>query len=61
MNAENVPPIDHGKGIDEYYRKKREDSKREHEKLSKMIAEGRPRAEIIKQEEIALRAGDTGD
>ena len=53
--------VDHDKGIDEYYRRKQEASRREHEKLSKMIAEGKPRAEIIKQEEIMLRAGDTGD
>jgi len=53
--------IDHGKGIDDYYRRKREDARREHEKLTQMKKDGAPWQEIQKQEERWLQAGDTGD
>ena len=47
--------------IDRYYEKKREDSKREYAKLKEMIEGGESREKIIRQEEIALDAGYTGD
>jgi hypothetical protein len=54
-------PVDHGKGIDAYYEGKRQDMKREHEKLTKMIADGASPQEIEKQRERVLDAGYTGD
>jgi len=53
--------FDHGKGIDAYYEGKRQDMLREHEKLTKMIADGASRQEIEKQRERMYDAGNTGD
>ena len=54
-------PVDHGKGIDAYYERKRQDMKREHEKLTKMIADGASSQEIQKQRDRMYDAGNTGD
>ena len=54
-------PVDHGKGIDAYYERKRQDLKVENEKMVKMIADGASREEIQKQIDRVLSAGYTGD
>lgn len=53
--------VDHGKGIDAYYERKRQDMLREHEKLTKMIDDGASPQEIEKQRERVNDAGYTGD
>lgn len=54
-------PVDHGAGIDAYYRRKREDRDREHAKYVQMKREGVSSQELAKQEQIWLDAGNTGD
>ena len=54
-------PVDHGKGIDDFYRRKREDGQRDHAKMMQMINDGYPRSEIQKQEQRWLEVSDCGD
>lgn len=48
-------------GIDDYYKRKQDASRREHQVLVEMIQRGASSEEISKQQQIALDAGDTGD
>ena len=52
---------DHGKGIDDYYRRCRERYEAENAKLMQMIKDGAPAKDISRQREITNNAGDTGD
>lgn len=54
-------PIDHGKGIDDYYKRKREAGEREREKLREMRKAGASSYELQKQEQRAIDAADCGD
>jgi hypothetical protein len=59
--TEQKQPFDHGKAIDAFYERKRQDMKRESEKLAKMIADGASTEEIQKQSDRVVSAGYTGD
>lgn len=55
------PVESHADGIDAYYARKQSDSRREYEILRQMIEQGASQAEIDRQEQKAIDAGNTGD
>lgn len=57
----NSEVIDHGKGIDAFYAKKKADRDREHAKYVQMQRDGASSAELQKQEDRWIQAGDCGD